>query len=317
MMQIATKPTDSKSQTILIVGSIVLGLMVLVAYRLTLAWLVKSWWDVQDYVYGFLVIPFSALLLWDRREMIKDVELKGNLWGLPFLAIAAAMRWYAAYEFIQVAEALSLIPLLLGIVILVGGWKALQWSWSGIVFLTFMVPLPGRFADLLSRQLQQFATSVSVYVLQTLGMPAVPEGNVIVLTNARLGVVEACSGIRMLMLFFAACIGAAFYVRRDLFTRILIGLSAIPIAVIANVTRITVTAILYETVSQELGDKVFHDLAGWFMMPMAIAILWLELGLFSKLFVAPEREAPLAFNTGVVNPSEPLSQLRRDKDRAE
>jgi len=298
MMQPAIKPATSKSNTTALIGAIVLAVVIVGAYWSTFAWLVKLWWEVQDYVYGFLVIPFAAFLLWDRREMIKGVELEGNLWGLPFLAIAAAMRWYSAYEFIQVAEALSIVTLVLGLVLLVGGWKALQWSWSAIVFLVFMVPLPGRMAGLLSRQLQSVATHVSVFTLQTLGIPAVSEGNVIILSETHLGVVEACSGIRMLMLFFAACIGAAFLIRRDLFTRILIALSAIPISVIANVTRITSTAILYETVSQELGDKVFHDLAGWFMMPMAIAILWLELALFSKLFVTPEREAPLAFNVG-------------------
>jgi exosortase/archaeosortase family protein len=116
----------------------------------------------------------------------------------------------------------------------------------------------------------------------------------------------------MLMLFFAACIGAALIIRRDLFTRILIALSAIPIAIIANVTRITVTAILYETVSQELGDKVFHDLAGWFMMPIAIGILWLETALFAKLFLAPERDAPLAFGTlGAGLPADRESRFAR------
>jgi exosortase len=316
-MQTLTRPVDSKSRTVLIAGSIALLVVVVLAYGSTFAWLVRFWYEVQDYVYGFLVIPFAALLLWDRREMIKDAEFKGNLWGLPFLAIAAAMRGYSAYEFIPVAEALSLIPLLLGLVILVGGWKALQWSWPGIAFLTFMVPLPGRYADLLSRQLQQIGTQVSVYTLQTLGVRAVAEGNVIVLSNARLGVVEACSGIRMLMLFFAACIGAALIIRRDLFTRILIALSAIPIAIVANVTRITVTAILYETVSQELGDKVFHDLAGWFMMPMAIGILWLETALFAKLFTAPERDTPLAFGTlGEEIPRDGESRFIRGREDA-
>ena len=192
--------------------------------------------------------------------MLKGVKLEGNLWGLPFVAVAAAMRFYAAYEYNQVLEALSIVPLLAGIVILIGGWKVLQWSWSAIVFLLFMVPLPGRIAGALSRQLQEFGTQLSVFTLQTLGIPAVSEGNVIVLTDSRLGVVEACSGIRMLMLFFAACVGAALWVRRDIFTRVLIALSAVPIAVIANVTRITATAILYETVSKELGRQRFFTI---------------------------------------------------------
>jgi hypothetical protein len=38
----------------------------------------------------------------------------------------------------------------------------------------------------------------------------------------------------------------------------------------------------------ELADRVFHDLAGWFMMPVAIALLAGELGLLRNLMVRPE-----------------------------
>lgn len=271
-------------------------LLLAATYYKSFYWLFDQWYSVPDYVYGFFVIPFSAFLLWDRRDMLKGAVFKMSWWSIPFILSGAALRVYGNQVFSDLWETLSLIPILIGIVLLVGGWAAIRWSWSAIAFLVFMIPLPGFVAGSLSQELQTLGTKISVFTLQTLGMPAVAEGNVIVLSNARLGVVEACSGIRMLMLFFAACVGAAFLLRqRDLLTRILIVLSAIPIAIIANVSRITMTAILYETVSEELGDKIFHDLAGWFMMPLAIALLWLETALFSKLFVAPRRDAPLAF----------------------
>lgn len=285
----------------LLIGSAIVLLLLAATYFRTFIMLVSLWYNMSDYVYGFFVIPFSGFLLWDRRDMLKGVKFEISWLSIPCFLIGVAMRFYATYTFNQVLEALSMIPILTSIVLFVGGWAAIRWSWSAIAFLVFMVPLPGFIAGMMSQQLQLWGTDISVFTLQTLGMPAVAEGNVIVLSNARLGVVEACSGIRMLMLFFAACVGAAFILRRhDLLTRILIVLSAIPIAVFSNVTRITVTAILYETVSQELGDKIFHDLAGWFMMPLAIAILWLETGIFSKLFVAPEHEAPLAFGSAAI-----------------
>ena len=39
--------------------------------------------------------------------------------------------------------------------------------------------------------------------MQTLGRPALAEGNVILLNDVELGIVEACSGLRMLVVFFA------------------------------------------------------------------------------------------------------------------
>ena len=314
---LSTSSLSSQNRNILI-GSVVLVVLLAATYYQTLIRLVSTWYNFQDYVYGFFVIPFSAFLLWDRRDMLKDVHFTASWWSIPCFLLGALMRFYGNYQFNQAVEAFSMIPILAGIVFLVAGWPAIRWSWSAIAFLVFMIPLPSFIAGSLSQELQRAGTKISVFTLQTLGMPAVAEGNVIVLSNARLGVVEACSGIRMLMLFFAACVGAAFLLRqRDLLTRILIVLSAIPIAVIANVSRIIITAVLYETVSQELGDKIFHDLAGWFMMPLAIALLWLETALLSNLFVAPERKAPLTMGQipvydtrRRVNPSTP----GKDKD---
>ncbi|MBN1589434.1 MAG: exosortase/archaeosortase family protein [Pirellulales bacterium] len=294
-----TPEIDSKSKNTLIISSSILLVLVVVVYYPVLYWLVKAhWWSNPDYIYGFLVPVFSGYLLWDRRDMLKLNQLNGSYWGILIILVTFVVAVYADSQYNKVLKGMTIVPMVGGMVLLVGGWHAIQWSWPAVGFLFFMSPLPGRFANLLSEELQAIGTSVSVFVLQTIGLPAVAEGNVIVLSNSRLGVVEACSGIRMLMLFFAACIGTAFYLRhRDPLTRILIALSAPPIAIIANVTRITVTAILYEKVSQELGDKIFHDLAGWLMMPMAIAILWLETALLDRLFVAPEREAPIGLGT--------------------
>jgi len=261
------------------------------------AWLIDQWYNDVDYTYGFFVVPFSCLLLWDRREMLSEVEFEWSWLSIPFMLVGVLVAWYGAHEYIQVFIPFSMVLLLLGLALLLGGWKALRWSWSAILFLVFMVPLPGAVAGALRLQLQLIGTDVSVFTLQTLGMPAVAQGNVILLPNSEpLQVAEACSGIRMLMLFLAACIGAAFYLRRDLIvTRVLIVLSAIPIAIIANVFRITITAFLYEMVDADLARKVFHDLAGWIMMPVAIVILWAETAILARLFTVPRRDAPLAF----------------------
>ena len=313
-----TTVIDSKTRNTYIIGGIALLVLFVGVYYPTFRFLVNLWVNSPDYVYGFLVPVFAAWLVWDRRDMLKLDQLKGNYWGvLPILAgVAASM--YAHYRFNHVLEVWSIVPVVGGLVLLIGGWHAIQWSWPAIVFLFFMAPLPQVIGEMLGQELQRVGTSVSVFVLQTLGMPAVAEGNVIVLSNSRLGVVEACSGLRMLMLFFAASFGAALYVRRGPLIRILIAISAPPIAIIANVTRITVTAILYENVSRELGDKIFHDLAGWLMMPMAIAILWFETALFDHLFVAPEREAPIALGTMAVSSAQQgEGRMRPPDDRPE
>jgi len=92
----------------------------------------------------------------------------------------------------------------------------------------------------------------------------------------------------MLVTFFALATGMAMVLERPLHEKILLVVSAAPVALLANVARITVTGLLSETVSLEAADTFFHDLAGWFMMPLALGLLWLELLLFSRLLIELE-----------------------------
>jgi exosortase len=133
--------------------------------------------------------------------------------------------------------------------------------------------------------LQRVATLASNYALQTLGLPAAAEGNVIHIDKVTIGVVEACNGLGMLFTFIAFAVGTALIVRRHTLDKVLIILSAVPIALAANVTRITVTGLLHVTAGSELAEHVYHDLAGWLMMPLAVGSLWLELLIISHLFL--------------------------------
>jgi exosortase/archaeosortase family protein len=121
--------------------------------------------------------------------------------------------------------------------------------------------------------------------LQTLGRPAFAEGNVIIVNDARIGVVEACNGLGMLILFFAMATAVAIVVRRHPVEKAAIILTAAPVAVTANVVRITATSFAHEYLDSHWADLVFHELAGWLMMPLALGLLGLELYVLSRMFV--------------------------------
>src|SRR5207244_4033561 len=100
-------------------------------------------------------------------------------------------------------------------------------------------------------------TICSTFALQTLGLPALAEGNVILLNEVEIGIVEACSGLRMLVIFFALSTAVALLSRRPLTDRVAIVVSAIPIALLSNLLRIIVTGVLHETVGSEIANAVF------------------------------------------------------------
>ena len=276
-------------------------------YQSSIHRLRRVWWETPEYGHGWFVPVFAVFLLWYRRDMIsRDSTHQGSLWGLPFIVLWAVMRWTAIYYNYGSLPEMSLLPFLIGLTIFVGGWQALRWAWPAIGFLVFMIPLPGAVQGMMAHPLQRIGTHASVYVIQTLGIPAVDDGNVIKLIDKDLGVVEACSGLRMLMLFFAICFGAAFVVRKPLWEKLVIVASAVPIAVLSNVVRISLTAILCEIarqwpsfISMEQADEFFHGMAGLLMMPVALLILWAELAMISKLMMAPLTERPLVAKEGL------------------
>ena len=94
----------------------------------------------------------------------------------------------------------------------------------------------------------------------------------------------------MLIVFFALATAFVLVVRRPWPDKLLLLASAVPIALVSNIARITLTGVLFETgVSSEAAHAFFHDAAGWLMMPFALVLLWVELRLLSRLLIDPPR----------------------------
>jgi exosortase len=267
-------------------------------YWQTLIHTVTVWCKTPDYGHGFFVPIFAGFLLWMRQEMVDPWPNRGSWWGILFFAIFALIRWFN--NFLNYERDIdSLIPFLVGVALVLGGWRALRWAWPSIVFLIFMVPLPDALAQALGGKLQRVATVMSVYVLQTMGIAAIAMGegsNVIQLSKPenQLEVARACSGLRMLTLFFAVCVGASFLFREPIWKKIVVLVSALPIAIISNVMRIVLDGMLTEWISPSVGEFV-HDWAGVVMMPLAMLMIWGEMALISALIIENTMEGPLAF----------------------
>jgi exosortase len=291
-----TSPTVAPRPRVAALAPLALTLAALLwAYWTTLVDLTLNWSTNPQYSHGFLVPVFSAFLLWMRRDKLDPEQLRPSWWGLALLAAGLGLRLFGTYKFFVSVDAISLLPCVAGLVLLLGGRGAWRWAWPAVLFLGFMIPLPYSVATALSGPLQRLATLTSTFVMQTLGMPALAEGNVILLEENQIGIVEACSGLRMLVVFFALATAVVLVIRRHWIDRALIVASAIPIALASNIVRITTTGIMYEMGQSEMANHFFHDVAGWLMMPLALAMLWLELKVLSLVVVeVPVAAVPVA-----------------------
>jgi exosortase len=259
------------------------------AYWTTLNETARQWASDPQYSHGYLVPVFAAFLLWTRRQRLVPAALRPSGWGAAFLLGGVLLRLGGTFFHFEWFDPLSLLPSLAGVCLLLGGWAALRWCWPAILFLFFMIPLPYTVSVLLARPMQNVATVASTFLLQTLGWPALSEGNVILINEVELNIVEACSGLRMLVIFFALSTAVVLVVQRSAWEKAVIVLSSLPIALVANVLRITLTGVLHDAVDDKGAHEFFHDMAGWLMMPVALALLVIELRVLSKLFIEPPR----------------------------
>jgi exosortase len=201
------------------------------------------------------------------------------------IVLACAMRYAGALYFIAALDGWSIMLWVAGAVLLVGGWPKLRWALPSVVFLWFMVPLPHRYEQEASRPLQAIGTTASCWMLQSLGQPAVPEGNVIYLGEHHLEVAQACSGLRLFMGITALAFAYVLFSRRKWWENGLILLSIVPIALFANALRITTTGLLYTWVSSDAAERFTHDWAGYAMVVQAAIFFWMILWYVQHLFV--------------------------------
>lgn len=243
------------------------------AYWPTLAWMEQQWRNEPDYSHGYLVVPLAALIAYSRLDLFPGIRPRISWAGISLLLLAIAMRVVGRLGYMDFMDGWSLLPWVAGVTWMLLGPKALRWALPAIAFLILLVPLPYRAESLLSWKLQGVATEASTALLRVLGQPAVSEGHTIWLGQSQLMVEEACSGLRIFVGIGALAFFWASVVRRSWLDRIVILASSLPLAILANVIRVTVMALFSKHFEGAALDRI-HDWMGFAMIALAALMLW-------------------------------------------
>jgi exosortase len=280
--------SDQMQDNLLRLVSVTLMLLAVtvLSYWSTIADLFKEWQGNDDYSAGQLVPLIALFLVWRERKTLRRCMLKPCWWGITLLILAQAARFYGLLFMYESAERYSLVLTAAGLVLMVAGWQVFRSvSWI-LLFLFLMVPLPGRVHNFISGPLQKIATTGSVFLLEAFGVRVSQQGNIVMLNEETpMAVAEACSGLRMLTAFIIITAFMAYMVNRSRRRKAVLLLSSIPVAVMCNILRLCITAVLILLVSTEVAEKFFHDFAGLAMMPVAVLLMFGELWLMDKLTV--------------------------------
>ena len=243
-------------------------------------WMADRWWASDSYYSHGLLIPIvSAALVWRRRHELAALTLSPSPAGLRLIGVAIAMQLLSALWRIYFLSAFSLLTLLAGMVLAVGGRPLWRQVWFPILFLVFMIPMPLALIAQVSLQLKFLAASVSREAIGFFGIPSEQDGSTLYLPHGVVLVEDVCSGLRSLIALLALGVLFTYLTKTVWWKRAALLTATVPIALGANIFRITTVCLVSEVYGYEFASGAFHDAMGFIAFGVAY-------GLFALLATA-------------------------------
>ena len=235
-----------------------------------------------------LVIPFIAgYFVWLCRDRLLAKPFERSWLGICILLLG--LSWYMLcslgpaplrhHNLMGFGVGVSLV----GIVLFLFGWKSMKYLWFPLLYLIiFGQTISDRLMEVVTFKLQDIASIGSYFGLTSLGLDVTRAGNTLEIlydgVQYPLNIAEACSGMRMLMAFFALGVAMAYTGLPHVWQRVVLVLLAVPTAVFVNILRVMTLGLL------SIADKGFitgdfHTFVGtlWLIPAFLVylGIVWL------------------------------------------
>jgi len=274
-----------------IVWSAVLVALIGVLYAGVLKILVGQWWNEPDYGHGFLVPLFSGYVVWRQRERLFKIESKPANFGLLVMVGAVLLLLVGSLGAELFTSRISLLVLLAGIILFLGGWKVLRALSFPLAFLLLMIPIPAVIYNQITFPLQLIASRFATFWLELVQVPVLREGNVLILPNYSLEVVEACSGIRSLMTLITLAVAYGYLVEPRRWVRYSLVILMIPIAIVSNAIRIMGTGVLTYRFGPKAAEGFFHEFSGWVIFLAALILMFVSHAILKRFGRSQEQRS--------------------------
>ena len=263
-------------------------------FRKEVGGIVYQWFNDAGWSHGLLIPLFSLYFLNQSKQEILNVRTRPNYIGL--LLLVGVILFYvfntvsrSGYGYFRQISAVGTLG---AVVLFLGGRSLLKYTWLPVIYLVFAIPLPDEILRSATIPMRLWAASASTVILNLFpNMDASANGVIIdIIYKGRhleppLDVAEACSGMRLLMTFFALGVAMAYLHYRPAWQRLVLLASTIPIAIICNIVRVTVTGFIYVLGDPQYAQGFYHDALGMLMLPLAFGLYGAIAWFMSNLFV--------------------------------
>lgn len=241
----------------------------------TLIALAQGPWQEESGVHGIIVLVTGLWLVWRRHDEIMAARTDGNP-ALTIAALALALPLYIAgraFEFISI-ETAALLLVLIAVAQQYWGLKVAMSLWFPIVYLGFVIPLPGWFLDTITLPLKEFVSEIVTGALAQVGYPVGRMGVTLYIGSYQLLVEDACSGLNSLISLTAIGLFYVYLIRgsNPLYSLLLLTM-VIPIAIAANCVRVAALVLITYHFGNAMAQGYLHNFAG--MVTFVSALLFI------------------------------------------
>jgi exosortase len=252
-----------------------LGALLVLLYHHIAVKLVTDWYNLPDFSHGFLIPFFAVFLLWDQRNELRLTPIKPSWAGTTLVVLGLLELLVGVFGADLFLQRTSFVLLLAGLIWTLAGKAMLGRTRFMLFVLLLAIPLPAVIFNQITFPLQIRASEFASAILPVFNVPVLRDGNIIQLPAMPLEVAEACSGIRSLMSLFTVAVIYGYFLERKTWRRWVLALSALPIAVTANVARIVGTGLCVQYWDPEKAMGFFHEFQGWLMFLVSLGCLYL------------------------------------------
>ncbi len=272
----------------------IIAVLLWALFRVQIRAIVHTWNVDASWSHGYLIPLFSLYFLNQQKREILTLQPRASLTGLILLLGCLVFFVLDVITFrIAYFEWLTPIAVLACVVLFLGGWRLLRYTWLPIFFLVFAVPLPDRAYKQIAIRLQTLASEVARWVLNLVpDLQATGTGVAINVVyggemRGQLEVAEECSGMRLLMAFVALGVTMAYLHKRPAIQRVILLASTIPTAILCNVVRVTIMGLASGFCRPDHARFVLdhHEMLGLLMLPLAFGVYGALSWFMNHLFV--------------------------------
>ena len=256
-----------------------LGLMAL--YIPTYVDLSRTLWASDDQRHGPIILTVALWFIWQKRQAIQALPVKTATIGWPVFIFGLLLYTVGRSQDILLFEVGSQIVVVSGLLFIMRGSAAVKTLWFPLLFLLFMVPLPGAVVDALTLPMKMGVSWAAEHVLYAMGYPISRSGVILHIGQYKLLVADACAGLHTLFTLEALGLLYLHIVRHESVVRnIALATFIVPISFTANTIRVIVLTLITYHYGDAAGQGFLHGFAG---MVLFVSALLLIIGVDSLL----------------------------------